>query len=274
MPLTPGSLVACRSTASASARFILSLAAASSCGPRRRVTFLFQQAFNSSPTCFAVSFLSPLTSAQVPAPRATFAEALSFEVCPPKVSPRHFAFHQHFLQESEAPPLQASPFQLECRRQCHCHLETTGQLAFRVFGPRPISPTQAILLTFAARVLIASPCSVTTTSSDDEFSMPTNTPGWNRWFPLSSSSLAWPACTKSSLRIPGSVTRCLFDPLQPVQRCVSVAADVTPVHQGMQQIPPASTISLRRAGFWSQCDAPAQPAVFWPDRRRTPLHVR
>ena len=34
-----------------------------------------------------------------------------------------------------------------------------------------------ILLTFADRVLVASPCSVTTTASDDEFSIPTNTPG-------------------------------------------------------------------------------------------------
>ena len=32
----------------------------------------------------------------------------------------------------------------------------------------------------AERVLIAVPCSVTTTASDDEFSIPTNTPGWNR----------------------------------------------------------------------------------------------
>ena len=37
-----------------------------------------------------------------------------------------------------------------------------------------------ILLTFADRVLIAVPCSVTTTASDDDFSIPTNTPGWNR----------------------------------------------------------------------------------------------
>ena len=34
-------------------------------------------------------------------------------------------------------------------------------------------------MTFAARTLIASPCSVTTTASDDEFSMPKNAPGWN-----------------------------------------------------------------------------------------------
>ena len=37
-----------------------------------------------------------------------------------------------------------------------------------------------ILLTFAERVLIAVPCSLTTTASDDELSIPTNTPEWNR----------------------------------------------------------------------------------------------
>ena len=36
-----------------------------------------------------------------------------------------------------------------------------------------------ILLTFAARVMIASPCSVTTTASDDEFILQTNTPDWD-----------------------------------------------------------------------------------------------
>ena len=73
-----------------------------------------------------------------------------------------------------------------------------------------------IILTFAARVLIASPCSVTTTASDDEFSMPTNIPGRYRGshFLL---LLAWPTCARPSLQIP--------------RWCLSVAADVTPVHQ-------------------------------------------
>ena len=61
-----------------------------------------------------------------------------------------------------------------------------------------------IPMTFAARVLIASPCSVTTSASDDEFNMPTDTPRWNRssHFPLL--FLVWQACTRSPLRIPGS----------------------------------------------------------------------
>ena len=84
-----GSLVACRSTASASARLILSSAADT-----------FQQAFNSSPTCFAVSLLSHMTSSQVQAPRTTFTEAPSFEVCSAKVGPRYFVSHQHFSKEA------------------------------------------------------------------------------------------------------------------------------------------------------------------------------
>ena len=37
-----------------------------------------------------------------------------------------------------------------------------------------------ILLPFAGRVSIVDPCSETTTASDDEFSIPTNTPRWHR----------------------------------------------------------------------------------------------
>ena len=41
-----------------------------------------------------------------------------------------------------------------------------------------------------------------------------------------------------------------------------------------QRTLPASTISLLQAGLWSQCDAPAQPSVFWPDQPRISLHAR
>ena len=88
MHLTPDPLVACRATAPASARFILPSVAASRADPDDSSP----QAFNSSPTCFPVSLLSPLSSSQVPAPKTTFAEAPSFEVC----STRYFVFHQHF----------------------------------------------------------------------------------------------------------------------------------------------------------------------------------
>ena len=147
---------------------------------RRRVTS--QQAFDSSPTRFAVSLLSLLTSSQVLAPRATFAEAPSFEVCPPKIVPGFFVFHQHFSSGALSLP---SGYHKTARIpsiRSASHLSASG-----------------ILLTFAAHVLIASPCSVTTSSAcqkrlQDGIAVPT--------FLL---LLAWPACTESSLRVPGSV---------------------------------------------------------------------
>ena len=51
-----------------------------------------------------------------------------------------------------------------------------------------------VLLTFTVRVLIASPCSVTTTASDDEFKMPIKLQDGVRL-----------ACTSSALQISGSV---------------------------------------------------------------------
>ena len=116
-----------------------------------------------------------------------------------------------------------------------------------------------ILLTFAERVLIAGPCSVTTTASEDGFSITTNT---SHFPPL----LACLAYSEYSLPIPGWV--CVPSVVQPLQRCLSVAADVTPVASDMQRIPPASTVSSHRTGLWPPCDVPAQPSVSWPVRQR------
>ena len=195
-----------------------------SCGPRR-VTF--QQAFNSTPTCFAVRLLSPLAGSQVPASRTTFTETPSFEVCSAKVGSPYLVFHQHLSGERgttsaglSIPTCVSNAVSLPSGEH--------GQLAFRVFGPRPISPTQGILPTFAARVLIAGPCSVTTAASDDEFSMPTNTAGWNRGshFPPS----CWLGRHVQHL-LSEFQDRCVvLSTMRPLQRCLSVAADVTPVH--------------------------------------------
>ena len=113
LPLTPGSFTACLSTATASARLILSSAAAS------RAAAL-QQAFDPLPACFAVRLLSSLTRSQIPASRTTLTESPLLEVRPAKVL------------EVWAPSQRVSPFQLECRTHCHCHLDTTEQLALRV----------------------------------------------------------------------------------------------------------------------------------------------
>ena len=64
-----------------------------SSGPRRVAS---QQGFNSSPACFAMGLLSPLSCPQVPAPETPFAETPLIEVCSPKVGPCDFALHQNF----------------------------------------------------------------------------------------------------------------------------------------------------------------------------------
>ena len=98
VPVIPGSLVACRSTASSSARLILSSAAASRADPDESPS---NRPSGSPPACFAVSLLSSLTSSSVPAPRTTFTETPVFEVCSAKMGPRHFVLHQHFSREAK-----------------------------------------------------------------------------------------------------------------------------------------------------------------------------
>ena len=117
----------------------------------------------------------------------------------------------------------ARPFQLGCRTHCHCHL-VTKEVA-RVWSMLSASHLSysGTLLMFAELVLIASPCSVTTTASDDEFSMPTNTPGWNRGSDLAGMYRIFsPNSRIGVLSLP---------PVWSLQRCLSVPADVAPVHQ-------------------------------------------
>ena len=118
--------------------------------------------------------------------------------------------------------------------------------------------------TFAARVLTASPWSVTSTSSDDECSRPTNTPGWNRGshFPPLADLGGMHKIFSPNSRI-GALS------LRPCNVCVyrrlSVAADVAPVHQIRSELhQPAQYPCV------GQDSAPAQPSVFWPGH----VHVR
>ena len=68
--------------------------------------------------------------------------------------------------------------------------------------------------------------------------------------------------------------RCVvLSPMQPLQRCLSVAADVTPVHQVCSNFNQPAQHPCG-TGFWSSRDAPAQRSVFWPGWPRVPLHVR
>ena len=84
---------------SASARLILSPAAASRAAPTEslfdRPSILFQHAS-------LCSLLSPLASSQISRqPGTTFAETPLLEVCPAKVGPRYFVLHQHLSLVSE-----------------------------------------------------------------------------------------------------------------------------------------------------------------------------
>ena len=84
-------------------------------------------------------------------------------------------------------------------------------------------------MTFATRVLIADPCSVTNTASDDEFSNPNEYSKKESWVSTFLLLLVWQAGTKSSSHkfqhrcdVPSS--------MQSVRRRLSVAAAVAPVH--------------------------------------------
>ena len=127
-----------------------------------------------------------------------------------------------------------------------------------------------ILLTFAERVLIAVPCSVTTTASDDEFNMPT-TPGWNR-----GSHFPPLAGFAGMYRIFSPNPRMGVLSLPPCSLCSGVFPSLPMSHLFIRYAANSTnrTISWRRAGFWSQCDARARLSGFWPDRQRAPLHVR
>ena len=94
MPLIPGSLVACSSTASASARLILSSAAASRADPDEspfnRASILLRH---------ASLWVCCRPSSQEPAPKTTFTETPLIEVCSSLLcSPP--ALRQHHLSQS------------------------------------------------------------------------------------------------------------------------------------------------------------------------------
>ena len=82
---------------------------------------------------------APLSSSHEPASKTPFTETPVIEVSA-KEHPRYFALHPNF---DEPPSQRVSPFRLECRTRCHCRLETTGPLAFRIYDPRSI-PTQEV----------------------------------------------------------------------------------------------------------------------------------
>ena len=176
MPLTPGSLAACLSTASACARLILSSAAANRAAPVEspfnKPSILFRHA------SLCACLLSPVASSQIPAPGKTFAETPLLEVCPAKVGLRHFVFHQQIPWVSGHHLCGSLHSSLDVER-----------IVTAIWGPRS-GPQMEYAVSVPSLRLRYSPdvrrpwldrqsCSVTTTASDDEFSRPRNTPGWN-----------------------------------------------------------------------------------------------
>ena len=126
----------------------------------------------SSPACFAVSLWSPLAISQVCVSRGTFTETPLFEVCTAKIGPCHCP------PPAPLPALRSSP--LHSDLNVECIVTATGRPWNSSYSKCSVHLSDSgILLMFAERVLIAVPCSVTTTPSDDEFSI-TNLPGWNR----------------------------------------------------------------------------------------------
>ena len=120
--------------------------------------------------CLASSLIARVTSCVGPVLTSLVTSPVKvfWSVLAAKVRPSLLCSPSQLRLVYEAPSQQVSPFRIECRTRGHCRLETTGPLAFRVFDPRPHLADSGILLTFAARVLIADPCSVTITASDDE----------------------------------------------------------------------------------------------------------
>ena len=223
------------------------------------------------PTCFAVSLLLPLASSQVPAPRTTFTDTPLFEVCSAKVGPRYFASHQHFSRQARHHLSGASPFRLEYRTRCHCHLETHGTARIPSIRSASHLSNSGILLTFAARALMASPCSVTTTTFDNGFSVPTSTPGWNlgsHFPPLAGLVGMYKVFSPNSGIGVLSFRRCrlwtsVFPSLPTSHLFIKYAAN------------PASQHSiLASGGRLVPLRCSSAPSVFWPGRPRAPPHVR
>ena len=111
-----------------------------------------------------------------------------------------------------------------------------------------------ILLTFAARVLMASPCSVTTTASEDYFSMPTNTPGWNR-----GSHLLPLAGLAGIYKIFSPNSKIGVLSFRPCRLCGGVFPSLPISHLIIRYAANSTSQHGILASLWSQCDAPAQP---------------
>ena len=240
-----------------------------SCVPLHSVTqctssrVALQQAFDPLPACFAVGLLSSLASSQIPALGTTLAETPLLEVCPAKNRSSLPCFPSTLLLGLGAPS----------QRSLHSNLDVE-RIVTAIWGPRRGShleysasvPSLRLGHSPDVRRLCLDRQSLLgdTTASDDEFSMPTKTPGWNRgshFPPLAGlAGMHRILCPNSrigvlSLRL-CSLCSGVFPSLPRSHLFIRCAANST------------STISLRRAGLWPLCDASVEPSVSWPDRQR------
>ena len=118
---------------------------------------------------------------------------------------------------------------------------------------------------------IADRCLVTTTASDDEFSIEYSR--IESWVQTSLLLLVWQACTSSSLQNP-RIGVLSLRPCGPVCRRLSVTADVASVHQIRSELHPPQYPCIRRDLDASQYDAPMEFPVLWPDHPRVQPCVR
>ena len=122
---------------------------------------------------------------QTPAPETSVAETPLLEVCPAKTSPHDLVFPSTLLLGLGAP---SQRVRIPTWMSNAVSLPSGDQRVARISSSLPEShiSDSGTLLMFADLVLFASPCSVTTTVSDDASSMPTNS--WvEPRLPLSSS---------------------------------------------------------------------------------------
>ena len=139
MPLTPASLVALSFNCIGQRTIDSFVGHSQSFGPD---WIALQQVFNPPPAFFTASLSSPLTSSQVSASKTTLTETPLLEVCSAKVGPRCFVLHQHFARGLGHHLCGSLHSDLNVDRIVTAIRRPRKQPVFRVFCPRPISPTQ------------------------------------------------------------------------------------------------------------------------------------
>ena len=195
---------------------------------------------NPPPACFAVSRLPSLASPQVPASRTTLSQTPLFEVSSAKVGSRHFVLHQH-VSWGPGHHLCGSP---------HSDLDVKC-IVTAIRGPRN-GPSKYLVRVPSLRLRDSSdvrrPCLDRQPLLGDNHCFRRPSSAFQRILqdaiavPIFPLLLAWPACTKSSLRIPEQWC-------YPFGHAASEAASSRryrhrTASSSKQQIPPANTISF------------------------------